>query len=649
MHRISGKKAQLLQPAGDGIMTHHIQVILDNLPTLPGVYLMKDKAGKVIYVGKSVNLRNRVRSYFGARGGHSPKTRRMVRKIADIEFIVTPSEAAALKLENDLIKKHQPRYNILLKDDKWYPYIKVHWSDPFPKVDFTRRVEQDGGRYFGPYTSAGAVRQTLDVLRKAFPYLTCDREITGEDARACLYYDIGLCGAPCIGAVSQEDYRATIARLMRFLQGYTEEVIEDLRAEMMAAADALDFERAARLRDNLKAVERVVRGHVSVARVDVEQDVIALARGNGAAIAQVFFVRGGKLIGRDHFMLEGTEEEDDAAVITEFLQRFYAEASSVPPEVILPAAPLESEAPALLDWLRERRRMFTDGRAHRVQITVPKRGKKRDLLAMAQNNADETLAMLCAQRDADPHRQEQAIAELQAALDLPKPPNRIECYDVSNTQGTAITASRVVFVRGTPEKSAYRRFNIRTVKGPDDYASMREALTRRFRRYVNAVQASTEAAPGQPSPDDAWRILPDLLIVDGGKGQLRIAAEVLDEFGLLERVPVAGLAKRDEALHLLGRAQPVILPRRSPALYLVQRVRDEAHRFALALHRKQRRARSIGSQLEAIPGIGPARRKALLKRFGSLKAIHAASIEALAEVPGITKPLAHAIKFGSHD
>ncbi len=617
---------------------HHIKVILDNLPTTPGVYLMKDDKGDVIYVGKSVSLRNRVRSYFGAQGGHTPKTRAMIRKIVDIDFIVTPNESAALKLENDLIKQHQPRYNITLKDDKRYPYIKVSWGDDFPKVEFTRHIERDDGhRYFGPYTSAGAVRQMLDVLRKAFPYLTCDREITGKDARACLYYDIGLCRAPCIGAISKAEYRANIARLMRFLEGYSEEVIEELRGRMMEAADALDFERAAALRDQVKAVERLAQGHKAVSRADAEEDVIAIARDERNAVAQVFFVRGGKLIGRDYFVLKGAEEEDEATVVTEFVERFYAEASSIPAEVILPVALTEENAPAIAAFLAERR----GGR--RVALTVPQRGNKRYLLDMAANNANETLTMLRAQWDSDPLKQEEAIAQLQAALDLPRPPNRIECFDISNTQGTAITASRVVFVQGMPAKSEYRRFSIRNVQGPDDYASMREALTRRFKRYAEPVE-SRAVTPGKPDPDDTWRILPDLLIVDGGKGQLGVALEVLKEFSLLDRVPVTGLAKQFEELHVPGRPQAVLLPRQSPALYLVQRVRDEAHRFALALHRKQRTSASMASQLESIPGVGPARRKALLKAFGSLDAIRAASVEALAAVPGITEALARTIK-----
>jgi excinuclease ABC subunit C len=395
----------------------------------------------------------------------------------------------------------------------------------------------------------------------------------------------------------------------------------------------------------------VVRGHVSVARVDVQQDVIAIARDAQAAVIQVFFVRGGKIIGRDHYALQGVDEEDDdAVVVTEFVKRFYDEASSVPPEIIVPVPLVEEEAGAVAEWLRERRQVLAsegvpvDGPGRQVILTAPQRGKKRQVLDMALSNARETLALLHAQWDSDPHRQEVAIAELQAALDLPNPPNRIECYDISTTQGTAITASRVVFVQGVPLKKEYRRFNIKNVQGQDDYASMREALTRRFRRYADALCQAEEAAPGQPPADETWRILPDLLIVDGGKGQLNVAVEVLGAFDLLGKVPVAGLAKQHEDLFVPGQTRPVRLPRRSPALYLVQRVRDEAHRFALALHRKRRAKLGVASQLEEVPGVGPARRKALLKAFGSIQAIREAEVDAIAAVPGITEELARTIK-----
>jgi excinuclease ABC subunit C len=621
------------------IASVHIQEILDNLPSRPGVYIMKDAQGKVIYVGKAVNLRSRVRSYFQPStlraSGVTSKTARLVQDVADIEIIVVDSELEALLTEINLIKAHQPHYNIRLKDDKRYPYIKVHWADPYPAVSVTRRMVQDGSRYFGPYTSAAAVYQTLDVLRRAFPFLTCDREITGRDERACLYYDIKLCNAPCTGAVSQEQYRATIQSLMDFLQGRSDDIIKQLAAEMQAASDRLEFEKAARLRDRLRAVEQIVQRQKVVSGVDTNQDVVAFARENGDACVQIFFIRAGKIIGREHYVLEGiTEDEDPARVMAGFLKQFYDRAAEVPPEVLLPHE-LE-EAQIIESWLRSKR-------GDKVVLKVPQRGQKRDLVRLASENAAEMLSMLRAQWQADTTKQETALKEIQEALNLPALPSRIECFDISNTQGTAISASRVVFVQGVARKSEYRKFNIRTVAGhPDDYASMREALDRRFRRWQEA-QEETDKVPGHKS-DPSWALLPDLLIVDGGKGQLGVAVEVLEKYELSQRVPVVGLAKQQEEIFVPGHNKPIVLPRRSQGLYLLQRIRDEAHRFAITQHRERRAKLGVASQLDAIPGIGPARRKALLAAFGSLSAIRAASIEQIAAVPGIGPELATVIK-----
>ncbi len=613
-----------------------LQVILDHLPTRPGVYLMKNAQGEVIYIGKAINLRNRVRSYFhkSALREHDPKTARLVEQVADIEFIVVDSELEALLTEINLIKAHRPRFNVHLKDDKhYYPYIKVHWADPFPKVTVSRRVVQDGSCYFGPYTSAPTVYQTLDVLRRAFPYLSCNREITGQDERACLYHHIKLCTAPCIGAVSQAEYRETIQGLMDFLRGRSDEVTLRLQTEMQAASDRLDFERAARLRDQLGALEKVTQQQKVVSTVDVDQDVIAFAREENDACVQIFFIRSGKIIGREHYVLEGTAEESPTVIMSEFIKQFYDKVTEIPPEVLLPHEVEEAEI--IERWLRSRR-------GHKVALRVPRRGKKRELLKMAVENASETLAMLRAQWHSDTHKQETALREIQSALGLTGPPSRIECYDISNTQGTAISASRVVFVQGVPKKNEYRRFNIRTVRGsPDDYASMREVLERRFQRWRDA-QSQEEPLPIQKK-EHTWSLLPDLLIVDGGKGQLNIAAEVLATYGLEERVSVAGLAKQREEVFVSGRAKPILLPRRSQGLYLLQRIRDEAHRFAITHHR-QRRLKGIASRLDAIPGVGPNRRRALLKQFSSLEGIRAASVEELAAVPGIGAALASTIK-----
>ena len=614
-------------------VSEHIEALLDNLPTKPGCYLMKDADGKVIYVGKAINLRNRVRSYFHSSAQHSIKTNRLVHKIADIEWIVVGSELEALILEMNLIKKYRPHYNVRLKDDKRYPYVKVHWADPFPKVTVTRQMNQDGSRYFGPYTSVWAVHQTLDVLRHIFPYLTCDREITGQDERACLYHDIKLCSAPCIGAIDQEKYRQMIDDLCQFLDGRTEPIVSRLQAEMEQAALQLRFERAAALRDQIRAIENVVERQKVISPDYLDSDVLAMARSDGEAVVQVFFVRGGKLIGRDYYVLEGAADTPDPDVMAEFIKQFYDQASTVPAQVLLPQE--VEELHIIRQWLSQKRG------GQRVEIFVPREGQQQELIQMAAENAAETMHVLQAEWQADRHRQEQSLADLQQALEIKEPINRIECYDISNTQGTAAVGSMVVFEQGIPSKKLYRRFNIRSVVGPDDFASMEEVLTRRFNRWKAAQEA--QDTPGN-KPDRAFAILPDLLLVDGGKGQLSRAVEVLERFELLGKVPVAGLAKQNEELFVPGRMSSILLPRHSQGLYLIQRVRDEAHRFAITAHRKRRDKAGIASRLDAVPGIGPARRKALLNHFGSIENIREASSKDLQIVPGITADLADAIK-----
>jgi len=616
-------------------VAENLQRVLDTLPPRPGCYLYRNAAGAVIYVGKAVNLRNRVRSYFHAEAGHDAKTRRLVREIADIEWILVGSELEALILEMNLIKKHRPKYNIRLKDDKRYPYIKIHWADPFPKVTVTRQMANDGARYFGPYTSAWAVHQTLDVLRRIFPYLTCDRVISGQDQRACLYYDIKLCAAPCIGAIDQAGYRQMISDLMAFLSGHSEEIIARLQGEMLKASEELRFERASALRDQLRAVQAVIERQKVVFATDyLDSDVLAMARSDGEACVQVFFIRGGKLIGREYFVLEGTEGAPDAEVMAQFIKQFYTEAAAVPAQVMLPQE--IEEAQIIGQWLRSRRG------GQKVEIFVPREGQPHDLVQLATENAVETLAALRAQWQADAHRQEQALAELQSALHLPAPPNRIECYDVSNTQGTAIVGAMVVFERGVPSKKLYRRFNIESVVGAaDDFAAMEEMLTRRFRRWQAAQEAS--AQPGS-TPDAAFALLPDLIVIDGGRGQLGRAQRVLEKFGLLRRVPLIGLAKQQEEIFFPDRGDSLLLARHSQALYLLQRIRDEAHRFGITAHRKQRTRLGLASVLDSIPGIGPQRRKALLRHFGSLDKIREAPVEELMAVQGITRSLAESIK-----
>ncbi len=613
--------------------SEHLQGILETLPNKPGCYIMKNANSEIIYVGKAINLRNRVRSYFHSSAEQDGKTRQLVRRINDIEWIVVGSELEALILEMTLIKKHHPRYNIRLKDDKRYPYIKVHWASPFPKVTVTRQMVEDGSRYFGPYTSVWAVHQTLDVLRHIFPYLTCDRVITGKDPRPCLYFDIKLCSGPCIGAIDQKYYRQMIDDLCQFLNGRIEPIVDRLKIEMEQAAEDLQFEKAGALRDQIQAIDRVAEHQKVISSEKIDSDVVAMARTDGEACVQIFFIRSGKLIGREYFVLEGTEDSDDGEVISQFIKQFYSEAAVIPPQVLLPNE--VEEAQIIQQWLGSRR----NGQA--VEITVPHQGLSKELVDMAAENAVETLSALRTQWEADKNRQSESLAEIQQALNLPHPPNRIECYDISNTQGTAAVGSMVVFEQGVPNKKHYRHFNIETVTGPDDFASMEEVLTRRFRRWQASQEQKT--TPGA-RVDLSFSMLPDLLIVDGGKGQLSRAVAVLERFNLTDKVPAVGLAKQQEELFMPHRSASLLLPRHSQGLYLVQRIRDEAHRFAITAHRKQRTKIGLASRLQEVPGIGPARRKALLIHFGSIEKIRDAELDELSTVPGITKSIAQALK-----
>jgi len=596
------------------------------LPHKPGVYLMHNAHGTVIYVGKAIKLANRVRSYFHAAAQENGKTRRLVAEIADIEWIITHSEVEALILEANLIKKYRPRYNVRLKDDKRYPYLKIT-KEQFPKVIITRRMTQDGDQYFGPYTSTRALRETLDLLRRLFPYRTCDRDITGKDRRACLYHDLKLCTGPCIGAVNQADYRVVLDQLLRFMEGETESVMADLKQQIQEAATGLRFERAAQLRDRFQALQQVLERQRIITTASTNQDVIAVARDEGNACVEVFFVRHGKLLGREFFVMEGSEDEDDAEILTAFLQQFYNSAATVPPEILLPAQ--IAEAQVLESWLRAKRGAV-------VYLTVPRKGQEREILDLAATNATETLRMLKAQWEMDKHCSESALNELQEQLKLPRSPVRMECYDISTTQGIEVVGSMVVFEHGTPKKSDYRRFKIKTFEGQDDFAGMHEVLTRRFDRWRRITKGELRGARG----NQAWAKLPDLLIVDGGKGQLGMAVEVLKAFDLQDQVPVVGLAKQHEEIFKPGRKLSIRFDPSAPAVLLLRRIRDEAHRFAITYHRQRRRKRGLASQIDEIPGIGPVKRKALLKTLGSLATIQKASVAELCTVPGISKVLA---------
>jgi excinuclease ABC subunit C len=610
----------------------HLTGILDTLPQKPGCYIMKDETGKVIYVGKAINLRSRVRSYFQSGADHSPKTERLVEHIVDLEWIVVGSELEALILEMNLIKRYRPHYNIRLKDDKRYPYIMVHWADPYPKVTVVRTMAQDGNRYFGPYTSIWAVHQTLDLLRKIFPYLTCDRDITGKDSRACLYYDLKLCCAPCIGVTGLEDYRRMIDDLCRFLHGDISDIADHLQEQMRRESADLHYEKAARLRDQLQAIHTVVERQKIVSTTKTDSDVIALARQDGDACAQVFFIRAGRLIGREYFVLEGSRDTEDNEILRQFLTQFYQEAAYIPAEVLLPAEVEETKI--VEEWLRSRHG------GEKVQLAVPRRGVDRELVDLAAENARETLKSLRAQWESDRSRQVEALSELQRELGLSAPPSRMECYDISNIQGTAVVASMVVFEQGVPNKAHYRRFQVRSVEGePNDFASMHEVLHRRFARWKGPA---TETIGRKKDP--SFAMLPDLLLVDGGKGQLAEAVKVLQEYELTGRVPVASLAKQQEEIFLPGRKDSIMLPRDSRGLFLLQRIRDEAHRFAITYHRDVRNKKGLASKLESVAGIGPARRKALLTTFGTIQAIREAPVEDLMKIKGVTRELAERLR-----
>jgi len=595
---------------------------LKTLPTKPGIYLFKDKAGKVLYVGKAASLRQRVRSYFGAPHTLDSKLHNMMSIVQDLDFIVTDSEQEALILENNLIKKHRPRFNVRLRDDKSYPYIKVALIEDWPRVFLTRRFDDDGGRYFGPYASAGSVRRTLDLLKKLFRYCSPRWVITGRKPRPCFDYSIRRCVGACSSEITKEEYREIIDQVILFLEGKQDKVVRDLRRKMEQAAEALEFEKAASLRDQIQAVESVTEGQKIISAGGGDEDVIAFARERNDACVQIFFVRSGKLIGRENFILQGAQDEEPGHIMASFLQQFYGSAPYVPPQILLQTEP--EDMPVINTWL--------DGlRGGKVSLIAPQRGQKKKLVNMVAENAEQALAQLKAKWLADTGKTAAALKELQERLKLPKLPNRMECYDISNIRGTSAAGSMVVFENGRPKPSAYRRFKIKTVGGIDDYAMMQEVLRRRFKR-VKAQDATS------------WAVIPDLVLIDGGRGHLTSAQEVMRELEV-DSVPLAAIAKEYEEIFLPSAAQSLILPRDSQALYLLQRIRDEAHRFALSYHLHVRKKAALKSEW-SVPGIGPKRKRALLKKFGSVRGIKEASTEELMEVPGMTRRLAERVKEG---
>lgn len=627
---------------------------LELLPNKPGVYLFKDAAGEVIYVGKAVSLRNRVRSYFRAPRNLATKVLNMMSQVADLEYILTDSEVEALILECNLIKEHRPRFNVRLRDDKNYPYLRITVGEPWPRVVVARGFKNDGSRYFGPFAQVGSIQETIRTLRQVFPFRTCsDARFRQHRSRPCLHYFIKRCPGPCAGLTTPQACREAIEQLIMFLEGRGGQVLERLRREMKEAAAKLEFERAATLRDRLRMLEAVVEKQKVVLTRLGDEDFVALARlqagigGDGAdvgakggdapedACAHVFFVREGKLVGREAFLLTQTAAVPDREVMSAFLKQFYGLARDIPPVVNVPFEVDDQEA--ISDWL-------TSQRGARVSLRVPRRGERRQLLDLAQRNAKSFLKEEVSRRSQVASRDLDALAELQRVLALPRLPHRIECYDISNTQGRFAVGSMAVFEGGWPAKGEYRSFRIKGVGGPDDFAMIREVLARRLRRYLEAAdhRGAGKNGRGRDGQGGGFGRLPDLIIIDGGRGQLSAAASVMDSLGL-GSIPLYALAKENEWLFGRHQADPVILPRDSKALKLVQHIRDEAHRFAIGHHRRTRSRSMLRSILDEIPGVGPKRRKTLLEHFPSLDALRNASVDEVASLPGMNRAVAEEI------
>ena len=577
---------------------------------------MKDAANEIIYVGKAVNLRNRVRSYFQSSKNGSPKVKALVEHIADFEYIVTDSEVEALILESNLIKKHSPWYNVRLKDDKSYPYIKVTLNEYFPRVFMVRRKVQDGSRYFGPYTNAKAVKETLLFLHKLFPLRTCKKDIRpGQQDRPCLNYHIGKCLAPCAGKVGVEEYRKMVDEVCLFLEGRHERIIPDLEKRMGDAAADLQFEKAARYRDQIQSLNSIIEKQKVVSNRDEDYDVLGFHKEEGLACVQVFFVRSGKVIGRHHFLLDCAVDEEEPEILAAFIKQYYSEASFIPKDILLPFG--LDDRDVLEEWL-------TQIGQRRISLKIPQRGEKRRLVEMVNQNAELVLGEYSAYQERKKNERALALSELKDVLRLENEPTRIEAYDISNTQGNQIVAAMVVMIDGRPMNQFYRRFKITSVTdGPDDYRSMQEVIRRRF-------------------SNESLGDFPDLVVIDGGKGQLNAAVKERDQLGL-NSIPFIGLAEKNEEVFVEGDPNPVGFKENSPGHLLLQHIRDEAHRFALSYHRNLRQKASRQSALDSIDGVGPKRKRALLRHFGTVQKIREATIEQLMEVEGMNKKVAQEV------
>ena len=597
------------------------------LPDSPGCYLMKDSEGTIIYVGKAVNLKNRVRSYFRDTA-HTPKVAAMIAHISDFDILLCETNLEALILECNLIKLHKPYYNILLKDDKHYPYLKADMRQPFPRLEICRRMEKDGAKYFGPYIGANAVRQVIEAVRDVFPIRSCRQSLPAKNPkRPCVNYDIGRCMAPCAGKCTEEAYRAMMGGVLDFLGGDYESVLKKLKGDMETAAAAMRYEKAAKIRDKIRDVEGLMERQIALRTDRSEQDLIALAQDGLDAMVQILYVRGGRMVGGDHFALPREGGEEPGEVIASFMTQYYEQAGLIPRNVLCQTLP-EGAAEQLEAWLREKK-----GAA--VTVATPVRGEKHELVLLAAKNAQDALLKRSARRTVHEERTVEAAKNLGKILGMDRYPRRIEGYDISNTQGEQSVAAMVVFIDGEPAKKEYRHFRIKTVEGANDFASLYETLGR---RYAHAAREKEEGAEQGRFTD-----LPDLILIDGGPQQLRFARQAILDLGM-EPPAMFGLAERLEEIWLPDAAEPILLDHRTPELQLVQRVRDEAHRFGIIHHRALRGKASIHSQLEEIPGIGPARRKALQKAFGSLKAIRAADTDTLAAVPGMNRAAAEAVR-----
>ncbi|MED5221125.1 MAG: excinuclease ABC subunit UvrC [Actinomycetota bacterium] len=603
------------------------------IPDAPGSYQFRDAEGRVLYVGKAKSLRNRLNSYFGRRDRMIARTAQMLDEAATVEWIRVANELEALLLEFSLIQEHRPRFNVDLKDDKSYPFLAITTADEWPRPMVTRGKRRRGVRYFGPYGHAGAIRETLDLLLRTFPARTCpDTKFREHErqGRPCLLFHIAKCSGPCVGEVSREDYDTIVADLVRFLEGDSDEVVARLRADMEAASASLEYESAARLRDRLSSVMRALEKQQMVAARNEDLDVVGLAGDDLETAAQIFHVRHGRVVGRKGVVVERAEDLDRAQMVAEVIAALYRDdpPRGVPREILVPDEP-EDEM-LLARWL-------SGVREGPVTIRVPKRGDKRALLETVTRNAEEEFVRHRMKRASDHNTRARALNELREALALPEAPLRIECYDMSHLQGTDYVGSMVVMEDGLPKSSDYRHFRIRDVDGNDDYAAMAEVLGRRLAAYLEEQALPVEERPGR------FAYPPQLLLVDGGIGQLGVAERVVAEMGLAGRIPVASLAKQFEEVYRPGSSEPIRLPRGSEALYLLQRIRDESHRFAISYHRRLRSKRMTGSVLDGIPGLGPARRKRLVSAFGGVRAVQRASLEDLMALPWLPDAVAEAV------